>query len=159
MLFRSSDPAAPEIEADVSIDGTFVDSRRIGDTVYIVSRYVPSVEGLVYYVSSAAERAQNEALLANVSLDELLPTITIDGNTRALVQPNQCFVTTDGADTGSALGWVVREYDGETYVQCAGHAPGFTAALVVRPRDGTVAAVMATRKRIHLGCIGSPRCR
>ena len=99
-IYDVSDPAAPEIEVDVSIDGTFVDSRRIGNTVYIVSRYVPSVDGLVYYVSNAAEQAQNEALLANVSLDELLPTITIDGQTRALVQPNQCFVTTDGADTG-----------------------------------------------------------
>lgn len=99
-IYDVSDPTSPEIEVDVSIDGTFVDSRRIGDTVYIVSRYVPSVDGLVYYVTTAAEQAQNEALLSNVPLAQLLPTISIDGNTQALVRPDRCFVTTDSADAG-----------------------------------------------------------
>ena len=99
-VYDVSDPAAPAIEADVSIDGVIVESRRIGNTVYIVSRYTPFINNLVYNVTTVADQANNDAILQGVTLDELLPTITINGNTSSLVDPTLCYLPTTAADVG-----------------------------------------------------------
>ena len=97
-VYDVSDPANPALQVDATIDGIFIESRRIGDTVYIVSRYTPWIEGLHYYVTDAAQQVQNEQLLASTTLDDLLPKITIDGVTQSLVAPDRCYVTTDDDD-------------------------------------------------------------
>jgi hypothetical protein len=94
-IYDVTDKTAPVQETSVSIDGAFVDSRRIGNVVYILSRYAPNIEGLIYSPQTAADQAHNEALLANLNLDDLLPTITIDGVTRPLVDPENCYVSND----------------------------------------------------------------
>ena len=94
-IYDVSDKTAPAQQADVSIDGVFVESRRIGNVVYIVSRHAPFIDGLFYHPHDETERASNEALLAGVTLDELLPRITIDGVVRPLVDPENCFVSND----------------------------------------------------------------
>ncbi len=96
-VYDVSDASNPTLQSDVSIDGVFVDSRRIGNTVYLVSRYTPWIDGLHYNVSSVSQQAENQALLATVSLEDLLPKITIDGETSPLVAPERCYVTTDEA--------------------------------------------------------------
>ena len=93
-VYDVSDAGNPGLEIEASIDGVFVESRRIGNTVYIVSRYTPSIDGLHYYVTTAEQQAENQALLESVTLDDLLPKITIAGQTRALVAPENCYVTT-----------------------------------------------------------------
>ncbi|MDH4107934.1 MAG: beta-propeller domain-containing protein [Gammaproteobacteria bacterium] len=94
-LYDVADKSAPVLETDVTMDGVFVESRRIGNVVYIVSRYAPELIGLIYAPQSEQERAHNEALLADVSLDDLLPTITINGVTQPLVDPANCYVPND----------------------------------------------------------------
>ncbi len=94
-IYDVTDKTAPVQEADVSIDGVFVESRRIGNVVYIVSRYAPFIDGLFYRPQNETERASNEALLADLTLDELLPRITIDGVSRLLVDPANCFLSND----------------------------------------------------------------
>lgn len=96
-LYNTSDKANPELEIEAVIDGVFVDSRRIGNTVYIVSRYTPWIEGLHYSVRTSQQQAENEALLANVTLDDLLPKITYGNETEQLVAPERCYATTDEA--------------------------------------------------------------
>jgi hypothetical protein len=98
-IYNVTDAANPVLEIDAKIDGVFVESRRIGSTVYIVSRYTPYVEGLNYYVSTPEQQAQNEQILAGVSLGDLLPKITVNGQTSDLFAPGHCYVTTnDDAD-------------------------------------------------------------
>jgi hypothetical protein len=98
-VYDVSDAGNPGLEIEASIDGVFVESRRIGNTVYIVSRYTPWLEGLHYRVGTAEQQVENQALLASATLDDLLPKITIAGETRALVRPENCYVTTN--DTSS----------------------------------------------------------
>jgi hypothetical protein len=102
-IYDISDPANPALQVEASMDGVFVDSRRIGNTVYIVSRHTPWIEGLHYYVTTAQELAENQAILADVTLDELLPKITIAGETRSLVTPENCLVTSDDDGSGYAV--------------------------------------------------------
>lgn len=94
-IYDVSDASNPTLELEATLDGVFVESRRIGNTVYIISRYTPWIAGLNYYVTTAEQQAENETLLANATLDDLLPKITIGGNTRRLVEPENCYVTTD----------------------------------------------------------------
>ena len=94
-VYDVSDAANPGLEIEASIDGVFVESRRIGNTVYIVSRYTPWLDGLHYYVATAEQQAENQALLASATLDDLLPKITIAGETRPLIMPENCYVTTN----------------------------------------------------------------
>jgi uncharacterized secreted protein with C-terminal beta-propeller domain len=102
-VYDVSDAANPGLEIEASIDGVFVESRRIGNTVYIVSRYTPWIDGLHYYVSTAAQQTENQALLASATLDDLLPTITIAGETRPLVMPENCYVTTNDNTSNASV--------------------------------------------------------
>lgn len=103
-IYDISDAANPALEIEASLDEYAVESRRVGNTVYVVSRYTPWVDGLHYYVSTSAQQAENAALLAATPLEDLLPTITIGGETRALVQPENCYVTTgDVVDNNPVL--------------------------------------------------------
>ena len=99
-VYDVSDPGAPVLEADVKIDGIFVESRRIGDTVYIISRYTPWIDGLEYYVTTAEQQASNEAILASVTLDDLLPKITVNDVTAPLVAPDTCYITNTDDEAG-----------------------------------------------------------
>lgn len=94
-IYDVSDAANPALEIEATIDGVFVESRRVGNTVYVISRYTPWIEGLNYYVTTPEQQAENEALLAAATLQDLLPKITIAGQTRSLVQPQNCYVTTN----------------------------------------------------------------
>jgi len=98
-IYDLTDPASPQLEIDATIDGVFVESRRIGDTVYIVSRYAPWIEGLDYYVTTPEQQASNQAILDGVSLDDLLPKISVNGVTRTLVAPDRCYI--DSSDTAA----------------------------------------------------------
>ena len=102
-VYDVSDPGAPVLEVDVKIDGIFVESRRIGDTVYIVSRYAPWIAGLDYYVTTAEQQASNEAILAGVTLDDMLPKITINNVTTTLVAPDRCYITNTDDVAGYAV--------------------------------------------------------
>jgi len=103
-VYDVSDAANPVLDFEATVDGVFVESRRVGNTIYIVSRYAPWVEGLNYYVTTDAQRTENENLLAAATLEDLLPRITIDGQTELLVQPENCYVTTnDDTDNNPVL--------------------------------------------------------
>lgn len=91
-IYDLSDPASPRLEIDAIIDGVFVESRRIGNTIYIVSRYTPWIEGLSYTVTTTEQQASNQAVLDGVSLDALLPKISVNGVTQTLVTPNRCYI-------------------------------------------------------------------
>ena len=105
-IYDVADTANPSLDIDVTLDGVFVDSRRIGNTVYLVSRYTPWIEGLHYNVTDATQQAENEALLAGLSLDDLLPDITVAGETKSLVAPERCYIT-----IGMAVILVMTAYD------------------------------------------------
>lgn len=99
-VYDVADPANPQLEIEATIDGVFVESRRIGNTVYVVSRYTPLITGLDYAVTTPEQQASNQAILDGVSLDELLPKIDVNGVSRTLVDPNRCFISNSDTETG-----------------------------------------------------------
>jgi uncharacterized secreted protein with C-terminal beta-propeller domain len=88
-IFDVSNPATPRALFAATMDGVFVESRRIGDQVYVVSRYAPQI---------LLDPLRNSTL-DSTPLSSLLPQITVDGVKRPLVDPTRCYVTSDDSDT------------------------------------------------------------
>jgi len=100
-IYDVSHPERPAAEAVLELDGGFVASRRIGDTVYVVSRYTPTLPGFERYAADDGAAARNKEILDAASLNELLPSVRIDGGApRALFEPTDCYVSRDDATRG-----------------------------------------------------------
>lgn len=96
-IYDTTDIGQPTLLFEASFEGIFIESRRVDDTVYVVSRYTPWLDNLDYSVTTPAEQAANEALLDDVPLADLLPKITVNGEVRSLVTPENCYVPSEEA--------------------------------------------------------------
>lgn len=99
-IYDTSDPSGPALLFDAQIEGGFIQSRRVGNTVYFVTRHTPKIDGLNYYATSAEDQAANQTILDSVTLEDLLPKIRINGVSSSLVDPLNCYVTNDDAGSG-----------------------------------------------------------
>ena len=97
-IYDTSDIGTPELRFSATLDGHFIESRRVGNTVYLITRYSPFIDGIVPWVTTPAEADGNRAVLSGIPLDELLPEITVDGVSRQLVDPARCYVTNEETD-------------------------------------------------------------
>ena len=92
-LVDISDTAAMAITETLALDGTYVNSRRIGDTLYVITRFTPELEDLKRPAETDDEREANQTIIDAVETDDLLPTITyLDGSTENLVNSENCFL-------------------------------------------------------------------
>ncbi len=81
----------PMVDKKVHLDGYLVASRRIGETLYLVSRYTPAISGYLPYPTDD-QKAHNDALLEQASLNDLLPNWYLDDVDQGeLVGANTCF--------------------------------------------------------------------
>ncbi len=86
------DKTQPEVNFSVSMDGYVVQSRRIGDEIFIVSRYSPTIQGLDHYPESKAEVLANQQIIDNLKLSDLLPKITINDQSFDLIPDHTCLI-------------------------------------------------------------------
>jgi hypothetical protein len=84
--------AVPSLRWDMKVDGGFVSSRLIGQTVYFIIRHTPNIDGLYYYPVSDSEADSNASLLDELTLEMVVPDITINGTTMPLFAPEDCYV-------------------------------------------------------------------
>jgi uncharacterized secreted protein with C-terminal beta-propeller domain len=90
-VYDITDVTAPAAQMNIEFEGGFVSSRKKGDIVYLVARHTPVIEGFVYYPNEK-EKIDNELLLSEISLEDMLPTMTIDGVSSPLVDPGDCMI-------------------------------------------------------------------
>ena len=94
-----SDPANASAGTHLSIEGNFVDSRRIGDTLYLVSTHAPRLP--LDVLPAAATAAEREAVIQQLTAGELLPKLRRNGGpAEPLLGDTDCFVQTANASTG-----------------------------------------------------------
>ena len=91
-MLNVTDKTQPQETMRISIDGYVVQSRRIGDEIFIITRFSPNINDIHTYPTTPLEINQNEALLESVSLEELLPQISINGQQQALVSGEDCLL-------------------------------------------------------------------
>lgn len=78
-LVDVSTPTTPEQDWQIELDGSLIDSRKIGNTLYLITRFDPWLKGLNLERGDGAVRNQNEALLSGASAEDLLPHYRIGG--------------------------------------------------------------------------------
>lgn len=97
-LYDVQTPENPTEQWKIEIEGNLEGSRRIGNMLYLVTRYVPNIELLNYGANTNEEKAANELLILNTPLSDLLPHFqTNDGAVRSLVDVEDCLVA-DGTE-------------------------------------------------------------
>ena len=89
--------------AELTLEGTLVSSRRIGDQLYIVSRFTPYVSGFKPYPYSEQQVTANKALLDGLELQDLLPRIRINGEVQPLATAENCFVPESASEGSPSL--------------------------------------------------------
>ncbi|MES2603687.1 MAG: beta-propeller domain-containing protein [Pseudomonadota bacterium] len=98
-------PQAMSSIEKLTLDGSLVSSRRVGNMLYVVTRYTPAVEGFNPYPAIATdgsvskEQAANEAVLAKTTLPDILPRVE-DSRKKIedLVKSKDCYLPTSAVD-------------------------------------------------------------
>ncbi|MCP4692252.1 MAG: hypothetical protein GY859_29680, partial [Desulfobacterales bacterium] len=92
-LYNVSDPLDAEAVSLITLDGQLISSRRIGDVLYVVTRFTPGLEGFNPNPADKEEEDANSAALEKAVLTDLLPGYTVDGQSQgSMVQAQQCFL-------------------------------------------------------------------
>lgn len=96
------DATAPADAWSVEIEGSLLSSRRIGDMLYLVTRYSPAIEGLVSYPQTEDEVAANQELVDNTALEDLLPNVQRDGGASSeLLSATDCLIPNEDYEGSS----------------------------------------------------------
>jgi uncharacterized secreted protein with C-terminal beta-propeller domain len=95
-LYDVQTPESPSELWKIEIEGNLEGSRRIGNMLYLVTRYVPNISDIDYAASNDDEKRANEVLILNTPISDLLPHFqTNDGAIRSLVNADDCLVAED----------------------------------------------------------------
>jgi hypothetical protein len=78
-VMSRSVPEAPATLWRAQVDGHVIASRRIGDRLYVVTRFVPYLPGFVYGTSYEPYVTANRQILASTPLSTLVPKVRING--------------------------------------------------------------------------------
>ena len=87
-----SDAKAPQDLHDIEVDGYIQRTRRIGDELYVLSRFTPRIEGLITYPETQQDIDTNKAILNRLDMKDILPKININGYEKPLVKSTDCLV-------------------------------------------------------------------
>ncbi|NRB36923.1 MAG: beta-propeller domain-containing protein [Pseudomonadales bacterium] len=92
-LIDTSAPQSPlETSQTITIDGQYVSSRKVGNTLYVISQFSPYVQGLTRYPDTSAEQQKNLNLINTTPLEKLLPQVSINGVSQRLLNDENCHV-------------------------------------------------------------------
>ncbi len=124
-LVDVGDPASPRRQAQLAFDGYLVGSRRIGEMLYLVTRYHPRIDGYLPDPESEAGKKRNALLLEQTSLAGLLPKWQMDEGSRQhyLTSVRHCFSRPGGsgqisADMISIIAIDLRNPAGQPEARC-----------------------------------------
>ncbi|MDP6536929.1 MAG: beta-propeller domain-containing protein [Gammaproteobacteria bacterium] len=95
----AGDPANLSLANKLTIDGSLISSRRIGDVLYLVSRYTPFIPNYNPYAYDDETRLANDALLEDITLADLTPKATfLNQPEQPLITSDQCYLATGAVD-------------------------------------------------------------
>jgi len=94
-----SEAETPVVAHTYTIDGALLNSRTVDNTLYIISSYIPYIEGVTYATTEEEKQANLDAI-NSVELSVLLPTFVHNtGNEQSLVNPDNCYLPLGADDT------------------------------------------------------------
>ncbi|HCS63160.1 MAG TPA: hypothetical protein DIW64_03205 [Cellvibrio sp.] len=103
-LFDVRTPTTPTKSWSMSIDGDLLSTRKIGNTLYIISSFVPSVPTLDYAAETKEAKIANEELILATQIEKLLPEYSINGGSpQPLNSANGCMIPASTAKNDGHL--------------------------------------------------------
>lgn len=97
-LFKTydvSDVAAVSQTDTIRIEGGFVESRRVGDDIVVITRHMPQMPSIDFYAVSDEAVATNESEIDQLTVADIIPNITINGQSQALFNAADCLVNNE----------------------------------------------------------------
>ena len=98
-FFNADQPDNLTSREKLTMDGALVSSRRVGDTLYVVTRYTPFIEDYIPLPLDDREEDKNADILENTTLSELVPQVR---DTRDevfdLVSARDCYLPVSAVD-------------------------------------------------------------
>ena len=92
-LYNVTDPENVTPPLMLALDGYLLSSRRVGDMLYLVSRYTPQLAGLHPYPANQSERDENIRVVNGARLTDMLPTLAWNSEkARAYLASRDCFL-------------------------------------------------------------------
>ena len=90
-IYDISDIGNPTSQFNIEVEGGFVSSRRKGNIIYFITRHTPSIRGFEYS-PTAEQQTENEQLLNNLTVTDILPKVTVDGEPSEAIKSQDCFL-------------------------------------------------------------------
>lgn len=98
-IWDVGDPANPRRRHRATLDGRLISTRRIGNQLYLVTRYTPDLPEYDPVPGDPAAEERSAEILAAATLDDLLPRMAVNGtDVGALVAPERSFLPPREAD-------------------------------------------------------------
>jgi uncharacterized secreted protein with C-terminal beta-propeller domain len=95
-LYNVLTPKTPVKTWTLSLDGDLLASRKVGNRLYLVSSFVPTIVNVNYSAATDDARLANEKIIADVQIEKLLPEYSIDGGApQPLVKNSGCYIPAD----------------------------------------------------------------
>jgi uncharacterized secreted protein with C-terminal beta-propeller domain len=94
-IYDTTEPENISRSHDISIEGWLVSSRQINNQLYLVTSYSPFIDGLIPMASDDEQNIANYQTILDTPMDEIMPTVTIDGQTQPLNNPDNCLIPED----------------------------------------------------------------
>jgi len=91
-------PQTPSTSLSYTIDGSIINSRRIGDVLYVVSSYSASLDDIIYASTDEEKLAQYNKVM-EADINDLLPKYKDSaGNEFNLVEVENCYLPEDSTE-------------------------------------------------------------
>jgi uncharacterized secreted protein with C-terminal beta-propeller domain len=95
-LYNVLTPKTPVKTWTLSLDGDLLASRKVGNRLYLVSSFVPTIVNVNYSAETDDARLANEKIITDVQIEKLLPEYSIDGGApQPLVKNSGCYIPAD----------------------------------------------------------------
>lgn len=91
-VYDTTTPADSRATLNIEFDGSLLSSRRIDDQLYLVTSYVPTVEGLVPGATSDEDKLANYLAILDTPDAELMPKMYVNESAQALNAPEDCAI-------------------------------------------------------------------
>lgn len=101
----------PVLQWAFEMKGGFVTSRRVEENIYLISRHTPNIPGLIRYPATQEDIDSNKLLLDEITAQEILPEILINGERQDLVDVNEClFMDKSNTNASAVYGFPVMTF-------------------------------------------------
>ncbi len=94
-LYDVRTPSSPAKAWTMTVDGDLLATRKIGNTLYVVTSFVPAIPDLRYGVTAKEDLVANEKLIASTSPEKLLPKYAINGGADQPLNKTSCLVSSN----------------------------------------------------------------